>query len=297
MNLNRKDFILSGGAFAASFIGNAAANDGDAVRFGPIQREIDAVTPAAFGKYLGSGDTQEAPALVRLESALDKVIAEVKAADASQHPAVWLLYNMGIVVKTASCCFSIDVMHRRGQELAPLLDFAMITHNHLDHYTQAFYRAMDGAGKTVFSSFLDNYGAHRGKDGLGGFTRRERTYDVRGVRIRTDFTDHNKYLEDFTTTFEISVGKWRLFHSGDCSNVGKLKPSRSPDLWFVHPRCGMDVVDGVRKFKPKLTAIAHLAELGHGKWRWTLQDGLAERDRVLAAGGKATVPMWGDRVC
>ena len=294
--VGRRDFVATGLAFAASVA--AGAPQGADGRFEALQREIDAVSAPAFKDYLTSGDRQGLAALTRLDAVVDRVAAEVKAADVREHPAVWLVYNMGIVVKTAACCFSIDLMHRRGHELAPLLDFAMITHTHSDHYTQAFYEAMDRSGKTVFSNFADNYGAFRGPNKRGGYARSAKEYDIRDVRIRTGFTDHNDYLADFTTTFEIAVGNWRLFHSGDCYNVAKLNPAASPDLWVVHPRCGMDVVEGFEKFRPKTTVVAHLNELGHARnrWRWSWQDGLDVKAKVEAAGARAVVPLWGERI-
>lgn len=293
--MNRRSFVVSGGAYVASLAG-LTAGDSEEDRFAKLQKDIDAVSPMAFGRYLKTGETDGLSALLQLESVFDRVVMEIKSADVRRHPAVWLVYNMGIVVKTEECCFSVDLMHRRGHELAPFLDFALITHNHSDHYTRDFYQAMDRAGKPVFSNFADNYGAYRGPGRFGGYSKRPQEHELHGVRINTGMADHNDYLVDFTTTYEISVGGWRIFHSGDCSNVDKLSPTSAPDLWIVHPRCGMDVRDGVRKFAPRKTVIAHLAELGHGKWRWSFQDGLNEKEKVQSVGGKAIVPTWGERI-
>ena len=260
------------------------------------QAEIDEVTPKMYAD--DDGKTSLA-ALKRLDAALDKVLKEVRETVVADKPAVWVVYNMGVIVKTKETCFSIDLRHRRAAELAPLLDFALITHNHDDHYTEEFYSAMDGAGKTVVSNFKDNYGGYRGKNGYGGgFTRANKVFAFKDVEIRMSLTDHNGYLVDFTTAFEIKVGDFVIYHSGDCANVEKLNPTRTPDLWFVHPYCGMKTEDGVAKFHPKLTAIAHLNELGHARdrWRWTYQDGYRAKAAAEKAGGKAIVPLWGDRI-
>ena len=302
--MTRKEFIGSSAAFAAVGRGLAAETaDGDLKAF---QAEIDAVKPAVFEDYLvQTPQTYDAwrkdhdyPALDRLERGFDKVVREVKSTTVTDRPAVWFVYNMGFVVKTPKTCFAIDLKHRRGHELAPDLDFALITHNHDDHYTEAFYRAMNGAGKTVVSNFKDNYAAARTKGGVGGYTRAVKTFKLKDVDVRTSLTDHNSYLVDFATAFEIRVGNFTIYHSGDCSNLAKLNPTRRPDLWFVHPRCGLNVGDGVRKLNPQLTVIAHLNELGHARdrWRWTWQDGLAEAEAARTVGGAALVPVWGARV-
>ncbi len=113
------------------------------------QRRTDRVSAGVFDRYFLDGNTRRLAALRRLEDAFDKVRREVRGTTVGDVPAVWMLYNMGVVVKTREAVFSIDLHHRRAAELAPLLDFALITHNHDDHWRQDFYRAMDRAGKTV----------------------------------------------------------------------------------------------------------------------------------------------------
>ena len=274
-----------------------------------FQREIDDITPGVWSAYYKRG-TEMPPeevaemrskyaALGRYEDAFDKVLSEIKSTVVTDRPAVWFVYNMGFVVKTPKSLFAIDLHHRRAEELAPMLDFALITHNHSDHYTDRFYNAMNGVEKkTVVSNFKDNYGAFFGKKHPGGYTRAVKTFEFADVKVRTSYADHNSYLADFTTAFEISVGGWTLYHTGDSCNVGKLAPTRPPDLWIVHPRCGLDVADGVRAFRPRRVAIAHLCEMGHPpeRWRWTLADGLRAAALAEGAGAEAVVPLWGDRL-
>ena len=294
--MTRKEFIEGLGACAASsaLAGCVGLRELAELDYAGLQAEIDLVTGGDFSAYKETGKIRF-DAIRRLDAAFDRIFAEVKATSVADRPAVWFLYNMGVIVKTREACFSIDLMHPRAPEIAPLLDFAMITHNHGDHYMRSFYRAMDGAHKTVINNFECNYGTRNwNKD--GGYTRAKKTFQIKDVEIKTSLTDHNGYLVDFTTAFEVTAGGFRLFHSGDCSNVGKLNPAMSPDLWIVHPRCGMNVADGVKKFKPATTVIAHLNELGHDKWRWTWQDGLDEKAKVEAVGGKAIVPVWGERI-
>ena len=303
--MTRSEFLKTAGSAAIlaaagdSFGGEAAI--GAKVDYAALQVEIDEVTPQDFKAYLdGEWDwfgLARKAALQRLDDAFDKVLAEVKSTVVTDRPAVWLVYNMGVIVKTKESCFSIDLKHRRAPEIAPLLDFALITHNHGDHFTEEFYKAMNGAGKTVISNFRDNYGAKDWKKG-GGYTRAVKAFRIKDVEIRTSLTDHNGYLVDFTTAFEVHVGNHTIYHSGDCSNVAKLNPTRRPDLWIVHPYCGMKAESGVKKMNPQLTVMAHLNELGHARdrWRWTWEDGFKAKAKAEEAGGAAIVPVWGERI-
>ena len=303
--MTRSEFLRTAGsaailAAAGDSFGSERTN-GMKVEYAALQAEIDEVTPQDFKAYLdGEWDwfgLARKAALQRLDDAFDKVLAEVKSTVVTDRPAVWLVYNMGVIVKTNEACFSIDLKHRKAPEIAPLLDFALITHNHGDHFTEEFYQAMNGAGKTVISNFKDNYGTKDWRKN-GGYTRAVKTFKIKDVEIRTSLTDHNDYLVDFTTAFEVRIGDYVIYHSGDCSNVAKLNPTRRPDLWIVHPYCGTKVEIGVEKMKPQLTVMAHLNEFGHARnrWRWTWEDGFKAKAKAEAAGGKAIVPVWGDRI-
>ena len=78
---------------------------------------------------------------------------------------------MGYIVKTREALFSVDLVHRRDVEFAPLLDFALVTHNHGDHWQKGFYQAMTKRGKVVVSNFLGN---PRFKDEVQGQQQRFR---------------------------------------------------------------------------------------------------------------------------
>ncbi|MCQ2393580.1 MAG: MBL fold metallo-hydrolase [Kiritimatiellae bacterium] len=294
--MTRKEFIQSFGAAAAvSLLGKSFGATGP--DYDKFQAEIDEVTPKMFFDYLKGGPTDKA-ALRRLDAAFDKVLKEVRETVVTDKPAIWLIYNMGVIVKTKQSCFSIDLKHRRAPEIAPLLDFALITHNHGDHYSNEFYRAMDGAGKTVVSNFKKNTGVKDGK-GICGYTRGTRTLKLKDVEIRTALVDHSKTMIDFITSFEIHVGNWLIYHTGDAADEAKLNPSRRPDIWMVHPYCNeWPITKGVNKFHPKLAVPMHLNEFGHprGHCRWTWADGLRAKADAEKAGSPAIVPVWGDRI-
>ena len=294
--------LCSGGAVWAEPAKADVGKRGDALDV--WQRETDLVTPGDYGKYMRDGDTRGFAALEKLERAFARMFSEVGETKVEDVPAVWNIYNMGYVVKTRESLFSIDLVHRRAVELAPRLDFALITHNHGDHWRQDFYGAMNFAGKTVVSNFLDNYGAADWKKGgsdwaaRGGYTRAEKVFKIKDVEIRTSLVDHNGYLIDFTTAFEMRIGNWLLYHSGDCGNAAKLGTVWGrPDLWLFFPGCGVDVADAMRRVNPKRVVFGHLWELGHGKGRLTTPMVRRAKAKAAAAGFRnVEAALWGDRV-
>jgi len=302
-SVTRAAFLGGLSSFAASVAVGAPVREADGNVLNTWQKETDQVRPADYLRYLKRGDTQSLVALEKLDAAFDKVLNEIRSCKVDATPAVWHVYNMGYVVKTREALFSIDLNHRRDSELVPELDFALITHNHNDHYRVPFYKAMDKAGKTVINNFADNYGAADWRKGgpkwwaYGGYTRGERTFTIKDVEIHTALTDHNPYLVDFTTTFEIRVGKWKLFHTGDCGNAKKLKTIwGKPNLWLVFPGCGIDIAAACKRIAPKKMAFGHLWELSHDKGRLTTPMVTAARAKVKALGGEVDVPLWGERV-
>ena len=314
--MKRKEFIRSACALAMASLAEKRVWGQDYAPTGVAdydlrQKEIDDVAPSLFVRYCKSGlDVPPAelremecgyPAIGRLEKAFSKVYDEVRHTVVKDlnRPAVWYLYNMGIVVKTPNRLFSIDLHHRRAEEFAPLLDFALITHNHSDHYTERFKDAMDRIHrKPVVNNFFCNYGVKDRKS--GGYTRAKRkVFQYGDVKVVTGLCDHNSYLIDYTTTFEVHIGDFTLFHSGDCCSHAKFELSRRPDMWVFHPFCGMDAAMACREtVRPKMALIAHLQEMCHakGRYRWTYRDGLNQKARIEAAGFPARMPLWGERL-
>ena len=300
--------LPSGGSCAADApqpaAGVKASFDPDAGR-DVLQREINAVPGAVCGSYLrdeaaGRAACAKYPALARLDAALPRVMEEVRTAVVEDKPAVWLVYNMGVVVKTRKALFTIDLCHPRAREYAKEFDFAVVTHNHLDHYTKKFYDEMNSRlHRTVVSNFMDNYGAVFHKGGVGGFARGERTFRIKDVVVRTYQSDHNEFLRGFTMPVEIECGEYTIFHVGDTANVAELKPTRPPDLWIHHCLCKRHITGaGAAHLKPKLTVVAHLHEMCHpsGGSRWTFADGDTAKGESEKAGVPAVVPFWGERI-
>lgn len=312
--MSRRRFIGGAAAFGTAAFGaagcassRAAADaDGSEDAISVWQRETDLVRPEDYRRYLDDGKTRGFATLEKLEAAFEKVVREAKAAKVGGVPAVWSVYNMGYVVKTRESLFSVDLVHRRAAELAPMLDFALITHNHADHWRPEFYKAMNGAGKTVVSNFLDNYGAadwrKSGDDwyASGGYTRAAKEFRIKDVAIRTSLIDHNAYLVDFVTAFEIKVGDFVIYHTGDSGKGTEPKLRTTwgrPDLWLFFPGCGIDTAKAIAKVNAKKVAFGHAWELGHGAGRLNeelIRPRLAEARN--AGCDDVSLAFWGDRI-
>ena len=256
------------------------------------------VKPKDYVAYMSDGDTCGFKALKDLEFAFDKVLREAKETVVKgDTPAVWSVYNMGYIVRTRKALFAIDLNHRRGAEFAPLLDFALVTHNHGDHWRRDFYGAMDSAGKTVVSNFLENKGAPE-----CGYTSDEKVFKKKDVEIRTFRVDHatEEWGINFTTAFEMRVGNFRLLHTGDCGLANdklRVKWGR-PDLWLLFPMSSLDIADAMHRIKPRHCVFGHLWELGHaiGKGR-ACKPHICRALPIAKAHCKNTsVAFWGDRI-
>ena len=311
--MNRREFTKGCVAAASAMalrqaMGQRHAPTGD-LDLDARQSEIDVLAPKDFMAYWTQGlqmkperlsaCVEKVPVLKRLEAAFEKVFREAKDTVVTDinRPAIWYVYNMGLVVKTPKTLFSIDLHHRRAEEFAPLLDFALVTHKHGDHWRRDFYKAMDSAGKTVISNFLCNKGASE-----CGYAPGEKVFKIKDVEIRTFRVDHAKeaWGIDFTTAFEIKTGDFRLLHTGDCRpSNGKLcvKWGR-PDLWLFFPMSDLDIADAMRRIRPKRVVFGHLWELGHAVGK-----GRAHKCHIDRALPKAkslcsdvSVAFWGDRI-
>ncbi|MBQ3288525.1 MAG: hypothetical protein IJH50_03870 [Kiritimatiellae bacterium] len=331
MDLTRRGFI-GGGAALCAMGGRLSAAAADApIDYDAIQKEIEALPPKAFEDFV-YGENMAAnrsnlpaaeceawyakyPILRRYDEAFRKVVDDMRRTKVDgDTPAVWYVYNMGVIVKTRKSLFSIDLCHRLAPTIADELDFAIISHNHLDHYTREFYRAMDGRHKTVFQNFECNYGAAlhivNGKlaGAQGGYSYGNCKYDVKDVTIRTYVSDHNPILRKFVMPVEVHIGDYTILHSGDTHDVQNLRPVRTPDMWIHHAWCwggcykreewaNSETVRGIRAFHPRLAVVSHHQELTHtNPGRRTFSAALDRKTAAEEEGVRAVVPFWGDRI-
>ena len=272
-----------------------------------MQNALDHISPKEYINFYkkGSGWSQNEltalyrkhPALLWYDAAFDKVLREVR--DEKVLPGevkLWLVYNIGYIIKTPTHCFSIDLHHRRASELVPLLDFALVTHNHPDHHTLDFLFAIGRAGKKIYSNFFpSNYAYSKAAE--------REIYISPTLTLRTFESDHNNRLPGFVMPFEVICGTGKevcvIYASGDSRYAEQLNPrSAKVDIYIVHPRNGMDVRNAARKINPEVVFISHLLELHHNynKWRMTFAEGYIEAEKVRSLGKKAVVPMWGEKI-
>ena len=131
-----------------------------------------------------------------------------------------------------------------------------------------------------------------------------KTFKFKDVEIRTSLIDHSPTLIDFTTAFEIKVGDFILYHTGDSGRGTEPKLNTvwgRPDLWLFFPGCGIDVRAAVKKVNAKRIVFGHLWELAHqrGQTPSRLDERLIRPRLVWAkeAGCKdVSVKFWGDRI-
>jgi hypothetical protein len=300
--MTRRNFLKLSGIATANLAGAAAMAGGRTVQVEDSidmwERETDRVGSGIYSAYLRDGNTRGFFALEKLEESFEKMLRGMDEVRVDDVPAVWSVYNMGYVVKTKTALFSIDLVHRRAAELAGRLDFELVTHSHGDHFHAGLYGAMNGAGKTVISNFLDNYGVSDWRRD-GGYTRARKTFKIKDVEIKTSLIDHNEYLVDFTTAFEVRIGDFVIYHTGDSGKGSELKVGTEwgcPDLWLFFPGCGIDVAKAVCRVQPKKVVFGHLWELGHRYGR--LKAAKIRRSKACAAPfcSDVSVAFWGDRV-
>ena len=296
--IRRRSFMAAASCAAAAGLVRPLRAEGAEDALDVWQRETDLVSSETYMQYRKDGDTRGLASLEKLERGFEKIFREARETKVESAPAVWSVYNMGYIVKTPAALFSIDLVHRRAPEFAPFLDFELVTHNHADHFHPELYHAMDGAGKTVISNFLDNYGVRNWKKD-GGYTRAVKTFKIKDVEIRTSLIDHNNYLIDFTTAFEIRVGDFILYHTGDSGRGTEPKLGTvwgKPDLWLFFPGCGINPGEAVRRVQPKRVVFGHIWELGHKHGRLTTPMVRRAKEKADAFCSNVAPALWGDRI-
>ena len=291
--IGRRQFVA--GAVAVGLTGGASgsSSSGASDDIAVWHKETEQVSPEVYRQYMADGGTRGFASLEKLEAAFEKVMREVKDAKVDDIPAVWSVYNMGYVIKTRESLFSIDLVHRRDMEFASMLDFALVTHNHGDHYRKNLCKAIADRKRLVISNFIP----------VKGYTRAKKTFKIKDVEIRTSLIDHNDWLIDFTTAFEIKVGSWTLYHTGDSGRGTEPKLETvwgRPDLWLFFPGCGIDTAKAVAKVKAKRIVFGHLWELEHKQnHQGRLDEPLLRRALVNAVkgGNRSTLlAFWGERI-
>ena len=273
-----------------------------------MQVYADSCSNVEFERYCAAGkaeavEMEKGSILHYHQMALEKLVREIPEEKVEEGSvAIWQLYNMGYVVKTPSHCFAIDIKHREGERLVPFIDFSFITHNHDDHYTEAFVKAMADAGKPVYSNFLDNPYKLTDHETV-------KPLESSDIKFESWITDHNARLVNFVVSYQIDCGEDAghivIFDIGDTYNSSQLNPGMPTDIFIPHLAVGLDMPDAVKRVNPACVFMSHMLELGHAvdKWRWSFQYCLDSCDelRDALAGSECEnvgiyLPVWGEKV-
>lgn len=262
-----------------------------------IQKYCDACSKADFDAYYIAGAVESSKMesnsiLSYYKKSLKRIITEIQTTNVEQGKIVmWHLYNMGYVVKTPSHCFGIDIKHKEAADLVPYLEFLLITHQHVDHYSDAMNGAMKMAGKPVYSNFVENEYKITGK----------KTFSpVAGIEVVAALGDHSAELKNFCVTYQIDcgadTGNKVIYHIGDTYNATQLAKTKNVDVFIPHSGINMNFTQAMNKIDPAVTLMSHVNELSHAidNYRWPYSKAL---DRVKeVAPRKAYVPVWGEKI-
>ncbi len=271
-----------------------------------LQGYSENLSHETFNAYLKSpepaaaGLEQASPILYCYRHAFDRVLDEVRSATVERGTAaVWLLYNMGIVVKTPSGCFGVDINHRLAEKFAPLIDFLCVTHNHGDHKSEELMAAMRGLGKPVLSNF------HR--EGGEYWSTTPADYKIGAFSIRTDIADHNEKLLKFITVFRVDCGAdsghFSLLHCGDANfNPEQFTRVQGPVgllmLRYGAPEENNILGTGDGRVQPVCAALSHVIELRHridrSPRRRTLDYAVENLPKINCR--PTILPFWGEKL-
>ncbi len=275
--------------------------------FKQLQKYADECSSTMFSTYL-AGSEQMAislqktiPAIYCYNQAFEHVLEGLKNDKPSSGEAyIYMLYNMGYVVKTASGAFGVDIFHRRGAELAPYLDFYASTHIHQDHRCQPLAEAMKELGKPVLQNYLDSreypYTSLTDKD-----------YTIGTFQIHSFITNHNNGSNNVpVTVYKVDCGSTGgnlvIMHSGDSNFLPEQYTSvKDADIDVYIPRYAPNALtenDVIGKvFKPKYVLLSHILELTHvdpSSSRWTLEQGLERASKLNCT--HTYMPFWGEKM-
>lgn len=244
---------------------------------------------------------QSYPAFYYLGQATEHAMDDIRRTRVEAGIAVWHVYNMGYVFKTADACFGIDVLGPGVERLADDLDFLLVSHRHGDHWHGVLEERMIRLGKPVLSR----------TEGMPGSTvvasGGERRFG--SVRVRIDLGDHvcagsrheiarcRDSVLMFHVDCEDELGQYTVYHAGDGGNVAKMCPDKRVDVLIIHN--SVPGQKAVRQLRPRMIFASHVMELGHSPklpnfgrvpfefaYRWSLR-GLDE--------DQSAVLTWGER--
>ncbi len=275
--------------------------------WGILEAYSNSLENTTFIKYMESSEEEAVnmedtiPMIYFYREAFDKVLHEVKQTKVEAGTTlVWLLYNMGFVVKTPSGCFGIDIDHRLAEQLEPYLDFLFITHNHRDHFSPKLLEAMNNNGKPILSNFYEKDQRY--------LSTTATNYTIGDFTIHTDISDHltNPKLPDFVTLFRIDCGEdsgnFSILHCGDSGfNPEHFKNVQGAVSMVVlrwgAPRESNILGSGEGQVETNYAALSHLIELRHKPYphgQASISKTLEHLPTVKCE--NTILPFWGEKM-
>lgn len=267
----------------------------------------DSLVNTTFKEYLDSSEEEAVkmentiPIVYYYREAFDKVLYEVKNTKVPYGSTqIWMLYNMGFVVKTPSGCFGIDLDHRLSEQLEPYLDFLFITHNHGDHYNPKLVDTINNHGKPVLSNFYQKSEKY--------VSTTPTNYKIGNFTIYTDMSDHltDPKLPNFVTVFRIECGEdsgnFSMLHCGDSGfNPKHFKNVQGP-VSMVVLRWGASresniLGTGEGQVETDYAVLSHLIELRHKPYphgQASITKTLEHRPTVKCK--NTILPFWGEKL-
>jgi len=198
------------------------------------------------------------PILYYLRNSENQAFDEIRNTKITSGLRVWQLYNIGIIVKTPEKCFSIDLNSRFAEKMIDVLDFAIVSHTHSDHYTMSFIKAMVDAGKPVYGTW--QYFKSKNINVI----LKDKTVSIGPLQVK--FTMSSQGTTPCLITqisFGSSTNSFVLIHSGDIDKLEGLPSGEKVDLYILNTDSGMDSVPAVLKVNPNVAVFSHLLEMSH----------------------------------
>ena len=275
------------------------------VAFAKMQKFADDLPYTIFNTYLASDDNMATalegryPAICTYNLAFEKALNDIKEAKPANGEAyIWLMYNMGYVIKTSEGAFAVDIFNRRAAELEPYIDFYCMTHIHNDHKSIALADAMVKAGKPVLSNFYDS----------ADMSEEDKDYTIGSFKIHSFITKHNNSATSNVpvTVYKVDCGQAGgnlvVMHSGDSNfTASEFESVKDAKVDVYIPRYAPEALTENRVigavFKPTYVLLSHIMELTHkdvAGSRWTLELGLERASKLNC--DKTYMPFWGEKL-
>lgn len=277
-----------------------------------LETEANKLSPTDFKAYIALTDENKLKAyeeqyaiLACYRYAFENAVSEIASTVVEEGSAViWMLYNMGFVVKTPSVCFGFDVNHLLAKQLEPYLDFLCVSHSDNDHKDDQLNAAMTAAGKPVLSNFYTS----------NSYVCREpSTFNIKGCTITTTITDENATDLMCTTVHRIKCGEdaggFEIIHTGDSSYdrsqfTGCLDGSSTNVLILRYGNIAETNILGTAagQVVPDYILFSHLEELRHNVGsspaRATIRGAIQNMYNFSGTpgAGKTYLPFWGEKM-